>query len=202
MTRILLRLSIAVLLLTALPGLYAQECLSAKTAAAITGTDAMKVRLEIFLATLVGDTTVRYVVQRHDITHKPRNPDDLVLDLAFGTTPGPVTLSRKRCYIHSTSWRYERDGAIILTYFVYSDRMKFQGDVGSVLRLEDVSITVSEDATRPRPAVLMEEQIVAHGIRHLGYLAKTNNRNLQNVISPESLRRLQAMEGLLAGKFN
>jgi hypothetical protein len=162
----------------------------------------MNVRLEIILATLVGDTTVRYVVHRHDITHKPRNPDDLVLDFTFNTNAAPVTISRKHCYIHSTSWRYERDGSIILTYFVYSDRMKFQGDVGSVLRLEDVSITVSEEATRPRPAVLMEEQIMAHGIRHLGYLAKTNNRNLQNVISPESLRRLQAMEGLLAGKFN
>jgi hypothetical protein len=202
MTRIFKRFCVAILLLTALPCLSAQECLSAETAAAITAMDVMKVRLEIFLATLVGDTTVRYIVQRHDITQRPRNPDDLVLELAFSTTAGPVTLSRKHCYIHSTSWRYEGDGAIILTYFVYSDRMEFQGGVGSVLKLEDVSITASEDATRPRPVVLMEEQIVAHGIRHLGYLAKTNHRNLQNVISPESLRRLQAMEGLLAGKFN
>jgi hypothetical protein len=179
-----------------------QECRAAETAAVITVTDVMKVRLEIFLATLAGDTTVRYVVHRHDITHKPRNPDDLVLDITFNTNAGPVTISRKHSYIHSTSWRYERDGSIILTYFVYSDRMEFQGDVGSVLRLEDVSTTVSEDATRPRPAVLMEEQIVAHGIRHLSYLAKTNNCNLLDVISPDSLRRFKAMDGLLAGKFN
>jgi len=202
MIRIFQRFCIGILLLIALPCLSAQDCLSAETAAAITVTDIMKVRLEIFLATLVGDTTVRYVVHRHDITHKPRNPDDLVLDLTFNANAGPVTISKKNCYIHSTSWRYERDGTIVLTYFVYSDRMEFRDGVGSVLKLEDVSITVSEDATRPRPAVLMEEQIVAHGIRHLSYLAKTNNRNLLDVISAESLRRFKAMESLLAGKFN
>jgi hypothetical protein len=202
MTSVVQRFCIGILLLIALTLLYTQESRSVETASAITGTDVMKVRLEIFFATLVGDTTVRYVVRRHDITHKPRNPDDLVLDLAFSTMAGPVTLSRKHCYIHSTSWRYERDGAITLTYFVYSDRMAFQDNVGSVLRLEDVSITVSEDATRPRPAILMEEQIVAHGIRHLSYLANTANRKLIDVISPDSLRRFQAMEGLLAGKFN
>jgi hypothetical protein len=202
MIRIFQRFCIGILLLIALPCLSAQECRSADTAGAITTANVMKVRLEIFLATLVGDTTVRYVVHRHDITHKPRNPDDLVLDLTLNTNTGPVTLSRKHCYIHSTSWRYERDGSIILTYFVYSDRMAFQDNIGSVLNLEDVTITVSEDATRPRPAVLMEEQIVAHGIRHLSYLAKTANRNLLDVISPESLRRFNAMESLLAGKFN
>jgi hypothetical protein len=164
--------------------------------------DGMNVCLEVFLVNLVGENTARYIALRQDITGDGRNPDDLVLDVAFTTAAGPVTLSRKHCYIHSTSWRYERDGTIVLTYFVYSDRMEFQGNVGSVLRLEDVSITVSEGATRPRPAVLMEEQIVAHGIRHLGYLAKTNNRNLLDVISPESLRRFKAMDSLLAGKFN
>jgi hypothetical protein len=202
MTRFFQRFCIGLLLLTALPCLSIKECRAAETAAAIMVTDVMKVRLEIILATLAGDTTVRYVVHRHDITRKPRNPDDLVLDLTFNTNAGLVIISRKHCYIHSTSWRYERDGSIILTYFVYSDRMEFQGDVGSFLKLEDVSITVSEDATRPRPAVLMEEQIVAHGIRHLAYLAKTNNRNLLDVISPDSLRRFKAMDGLLAGKFN
>jgi hypothetical protein len=48
----------------------------------------------------------------------------------------------------------------------------------------------------------MEEQIVAHGIRHLAHLAKTNNRNLLDVISSDTLRRLKALESLLAGKFN
>ena len=123
------------------------------------------------------------------------------MDDSTAEEAAPVAISRKNCYIHSTSWRYERDGSIVLTYFVYSDRMEFQGNVGSVLNLEDVSITVSENA-KPRPAVLMEEQIVAHGIRHMAYLAKTNNRNLLDVISPDSLRRFKAMDGLLAGKFN
>jgi hypothetical protein len=202
MTRVSQRIRIGILLLIALPCLFAKDCRAAETAGLIASRETMRVTLEIFLVTLAGDTSVRYVVNRHDITHKPRNPDDLVQEFTFDIKTGSVSVSRKNCYVHSTSWRYERDGSIILTYFVYSDRMGFRDNAGSVLRLEDVSITLSEDAARPRPAVLMEEQIVAHGMRHLGYLAKTNNRNLQNVISPESLRRLQAMEGLLAGKFN
>jgi hypothetical protein len=202
MTRILQRFCIGLLLLIALPFLSAQECRAVETVGTITVTDVMKVRLEIFLATLAGDTTVRYVVHRHDITHKPRNPDDLVLALTFNKNAGPVAISKEHCYIHSTSWRYEHDGSIILTYLVYSDRMEFQDNVGSVLKLEDASVTVSEDATRPRPAILMEQQIVVHGIRHLSYLAKIANRNLLDVISPDSLRRFKAMESLLAGKFN
>jgi hypothetical protein len=162
----------------------------------------MNVGLEVFLVNLAGENAVRYIVLRQDITRNGRNPDDLVLNLIFDTEAVPVGISRKHCYIHSTSWRYERDGSIMLTYLIYSDRMEFQDNVGSVLKLEDVSATVSEDATRPRPAVLMEKQIVVHGIRHLSYLAKTNNRNLLDVISPDSLRRFQAMESLLAGKFN
>jgi len=161
----------------------------------------MKVNLEIFLVTLVGDTSVRYVVLRHDITYKPLNPDDLVRDFTFNTKAGPALVSRKNCYVHSTSWRYEQDGSIVLTYLVYSDRMEFQDSTGTVLKLEDVAVTVSQDATRPRPAILMEEQIILHGIRHLSYLAKTANRNLLDVLSPESLLRFKAMESLLAGKF-
>ena len=162
----------------------------------------MNVCLEVFLVNLAGENAARYIVLRKDITGDGRNPDDLVLDLTFNTDAGPVAISRKHCYIHSTSWRYESDGAIILTYLVYSDRMEFRDNVGTVLKLEDVSVTVSEDATRPRPAVLVEEQIMVHGIRHLSYLAKTANRNLLDVISSESLRRFKAMDSLLAGKFN
>jgi len=162
----------------------------------------MNVCLEVFLVNLAGENAVRYIVLRQDITGDGRNPDDLVLDILFDTEAVPVGIAIKHCYIHSTSWRYERDGSIILTYLVYSDQMEFQNDNGSVLKLENVSITISEDTTRPRPAVLMEEQIVAHGIRHLSYLARTNNRNLLDVISTDSLRRFKAMESLLAGKFN
>lgn len=202
MNRILRRFRIGVLLLIALSCLSAQECRAAETVGPNTPKAIMKVNLEIFLVTLEGDTSVRYSVLRHDITYKPLNPDDLVLNLVFDTPTGPVRVSSKYCYVHSTSWRYERDGSIILTYLVYSDRMEFRSGAGTVLRLEDVAVTVSEGAARPRPATLMEEQIVLHGIRHLSFLAKTANRNLLDVLSPESLLRFKAMEGLLAGKFN
>jgi hypothetical protein len=141
-------------------------------------------------------------VNRYDITRKPRNPDDLVQDFTFHTKTAPVLVSRKNSYVHSTSWRYEPDGSIVLTYLVYSDRMEFRDRAGTVLKLENVAVTVSEDTARPRPVVVTEEQIVLHGMRHLSYLAKTANRHLLDVITPESLRRFKAMEGLLAGKFN
>ena len=202
MTRISRRIHIGILFSIILSCLSAQDCRAAETVVPISSKETMKVNLEIFLVTLAGDTSVRYAVNRHDITRKPRNPDDLVQNFTFDTKAGSVLVSRKNCYVHSTSWRYEQDGSIVLTYLVYSDRMEFLDGAGTILKLEDVAVTVSEDPTRPRPAILMEEQIVLHGIRHLSYLAKTDNRNLHDVITPESLRRFKAMDSLLAGKFN
>jgi len=202
MTRISRRIHIGILLSIILSCLSAQDCRAAETVVPISSRETMKVNLEIFLVTLAGDTSVRYAVNRHDITRKPRNPDDLVQNFTFDTKAGSVLVSRKNCYVHSTSWRYEQDGSIVLTYLVYSDRMEFLDGAGTILKLEDVAVTVSEDPTRPRPAILREEQIVLHGIRHLSYLAKTDNRNLHDVITPESLRRFKAMDSLLAGKFN
>jgi len=202
MIRISRRFCIGTLLFIILACLSAQDCRASETAGRVASKESMKVNLEIFLVTLVGDTSVRYVVNRHDITHRPRNPDDLVQEFTFDTKTGSVLVSKKNCYVHSTSWRYEQDGSIVLTYLVYSDRMEFQDGAGTILKLEDVAVTVSEDPARPRPAVLREEQIVLHGIRHLSYLAKTGNRNLLDGLTPESLRRFKAMDSLLAGKFN
>jgi hypothetical protein len=202
MTRISRKIRIGILLSLILPCLSSQDCRAAEALGLTAPEGTMKVNLEIFLVTLAGDTSVRYAVNRHDITRKPLNPDSLVQNFTFDAKAGSVLVSRRNCYVHSTSWRYEQDGSIVLTYLVYSDRMEFMNGAGTVLKLEDVAVTVSEDPTRPRPAVLMEEQIVLHGIRHLSYLAKTANRSLLDVITPESLRRFGAMDSLLAGKFN
>jgi hypothetical protein len=80
--------------------------------------------------------------------------------------------------------------------------MEFRDRAGTVLKLEDVAVTVSQDATRSQPPLLMEEQIVAHGIRHLAYLVKTNTHNFLDVSSPGSLCRFKTMDNLLACKFN
>ncbi len=163
--------------------------------------EGMKIFLEVFFTTMVGEDTIKYNVRRQDITCDKRDPDDVVRSIVSPTGDGCLELPYKGCFIHSTSWRYEHDGRIVITYLVFSDRLIFIDDTGATLMLKDVEAPRNIDPARPRPGKIREEQIVAHGIRHLGFLAKHHHRALNSVVCPDTLRYLREMEGLPAGKI-
>jgi hypothetical protein len=69
---------------------------------------------------------------------------------------------------HSTSWRYETDGQIVLTYAVVpdpdprADATILSGDV----------IPASIDPLRPAPPNLRAEHIAVHAVHHLAELSR------------------------------
>jgi hypothetical protein len=71
--------------------------------------------------------------------------------------------------VHSTSWRWEPDGRIVLTYLAW---MK---DVGKEARpLPALPPPAPTDPLHPRPAEIRELDPLAHGLRHLAFLLRTS----------------------------
>jgi hypothetical protein len=155
----------------------------------------MRVRLEVFLLSLMDDgDTVQYAKISEDLTARSVDPDGAARELA---QPHGVPV-----LLHSTSWRWEQDGTIVLTYLAYFERL----DAGG---LRPVSLPRSAlvpppptDPQRPRPTVIREQDVLAHGIRHLGFLVRyARDERILAALSPRSLSFFRALCGQLAGRF-
>jgi hypothetical protein len=161
----------------------------------------MKLSLEVIIASLTDHATLRYFVVRKEITEQGDDPDDLVLGLLGAPAGDHPAIIPEQSIIHSTSWRFERQKTIVLTYLVYSDFAEFRDRPGKLLSLQGAAITGGSDPARPRPKQIAEEHVVAHGIRHISHLVKQDNRNLREVLAPRSIRVFEEMDSLLAGRL-
>lgn len=168
--------------------------------ATITGTG-LKVVLEIFFMTLPAPDSLRYVVRRLEISTRGIDPDDGVLQLIAETGNEGIAVKREHCFIHSTSWRYEPERTIVLTYLVYSDYMAFRDEAGTVFKLVDVPLATSADPGRPRPREIGQEQVAAHAMRHLSFLVKNGPGSVHGILSTETQNFLMAINDLPAGKL-
>jgi hypothetical protein len=73
--------------------------------------------------------------------------------------------------VHSTSWRPTPDG-LILTYAVLPDPEPAAGTAQPVPT--SANVAWSADAAAPTPAVVASEHVLAHALRHLSMVARTN----------------------------
>ncbi len=86
------------------------------------------------------------------------SPHEVALRLCGG--PGRAT------FLHSTSWRYEDEQELVLTYTALPDP-----DPGApAVALVDPCIVSSGDAVRPQPELLHLHHVVAHAVRHVAEL--------------------------------
>jgi|GEM_PF-3954934 len=161
----------------------------------------LKVVLEVFFMTMTGTACFRYAVRRLDITACGGDPDERVRHLIMDIGDEGVAVKRDLCFIHSTSWRYEHGQTIVLTYLAYSDRMTFSEGIATVFSLTDAPLATSADPGRPRPTEIREEQVAAHAIRHLSFLIKNLQSAVYDILEPDTLRFLQTVNDLPAGKF-
>lgn len=93
----------------------------------------------------------------------PGTPDTLALRLAGIDGPAPAaTIS------HSTSWRCDPHGRIVLTYALLPDPDPLQPAV----TLPPVGVLCSGDPLLPSPSALHTHHVAAHAVRHLGQLAE------------------------------
>lgn len=161
----------------------------------------MKLILEVIFASLIQGGSVRYSVITEEITGHDKDPDDIVQGMMEMKGCGGPAGGSGHCFVHSTSWRYEPERTIVLTYLVYSDLPLFKEREGKTLPLDRASISRSDSLERPRPHRIDEEHVVAHGIRHLGHLVRQNVQNVCAILSPDSIAVLREMEITLAGRL-
>ncbi len=99
---------------------------------------------------------------RHALTRPLRgeSPDETARRLS-GVAPGdPDTV------LHSTSWRYEPDGEIVLTYAVCPDPSPWL----PATEVPALEIARGRAPATPSPQGVTLANVVAHAVRHLAFL--------------------------------
>ncbi|MDJ0346090.1 hypothetical protein QMK19_31475 [Streptomyces sp. H10-C2] len=101
--------------------------------------------------------------------------------------------------VHSTSWRATDEGHIILTYLVHPDP---QPSKPAVVLADPHTIARSDHPSRPQPTGLATDHVVAHAIRHLAFLARTDPVIAAHLTHhPHTHLALAALPGLQAGRL-
>jgi hypothetical protein len=169
-------------------------CLPLFLAVAGCGRQHSKVVLELFLASPSADQRIAYGVRTTDLSKDSSDPDTVARSL-FPSGCKPSIL-------HSTSWRWEKNGMLILTYLAFSEDSKCRSAETSQLAWSELLPPQATDPKKPRPAVIRQEDVLAHGIRHITFLVRySQDRRIAAALSPESLRFFQSMCGQLAGRY-
>lgn len=159
----------------------------------------MKSYIEIFTASFE-DKLLRYTKMVIDISAETRNPDEVVQALIMLPSENMPRIS-KRYISHSTSWRYEYDGSIYLTYLVFSEGADFSRSTSEILPVHDMIVPRGGAPERPRPADIHEKYIISHGMRHLAYLVDDTDGIYQSMLSSKSLLLFGKVGLSLAGKI-
>jgi len=153
-----------------------------------------KVMLELFLVSPSDNQTLAYGVRTADLSRDSSDPDTVARSL----TPGDCSPA----ILHSTSWRWEKDGTLILTYIAFSEDAGCRSAEPSRLAWNELPPPQSTDPQKPRPAVIRQEDVLSHGIRHITFLVRySRDRRIAAALSPDGLRFFQSMCGQLAGRY-
>lgn len=109
--------------------------------------------------------------------HRADRPDDAVRRLAGAEAPAVAALggaarSEAPYLVHSTSWRATEEGQIVLTYVVHPDPEPARP--GAVPLEEPRLLARGADAGHPAPVGLRLQQVAAHALRHVAFLARTD----------------------------
>jgi len=158
------------------------------------GSPQSKVTLEVFLVSPAADKTVAYGRLSADLSRDSADPDTVARSLVSPTCSPAI--------LHSTSWRWEKNGTLVLTYLAFSEDPKCGRAEPSRLAWSELVPPQSTDPKKPRPAEIREQDVLTHGIRHITFLVRYSpDRRIAEVLSPQSLQFFQSMCAQLAGRF-
>jgi hypothetical protein len=120
------------------------------------------------------------------------NPDDRARGLASQAT-------HELRLIHSTSWRWEPDGRIVLTYLAWAG----DGGLAAGARpLPAIAPPGPTDPLHPRPPEIAELDPLAHGLRHLAFLLQTDaDGSVAEALGPRACGQLKRFEPTVAGEM-
>jgi hypothetical protein len=100
--------------------------------------------------------------------------------------------------VHSTSWRHQGDGTIVLTYVVAPD----PAPELAATPIVSFEIARGTDPRRPSPPRVRREQVAVHAARHLALIADTDPQ-VRRVLAvcPPLRRALSALPQVPAGQL-
>jgi hypothetical protein len=159
--------------------------------------------IELFQVALVEGESLRYV--RRVAALDGRSPDGIVAELLRGGTQVSTFFAGAPAIVHSTSWRYEEPGTVVLTYLAYGEELNpsalARNDVHAILK-NDLPGIATTDPDKPRPPKLGHEDVLAHGLRHLALLARRagGDKFIQR-LNQRSRRFFASIEPELAGEI-
>jgi hypothetical protein len=139
--------------------------------------------LELIAARVDGDQ-LRFMVARRACP-SGIDPDDIAAEGMEALFPG---LAAETVVLHSTSWRYE-NGVLALTYLGYSDQ----------LSSDALPLTLAREA---KPNGDDATSVVAHAIRHLAFLTRTEPEKYAKPLSAETLAFLGTIQPDVAGRIH
>jgi hypothetical protein len=152
------------------------------------------VTLELFLVSPGESDTVAYGRRQVEMRGDSADPDSIARGL--------MTPTCSVALLHSTSWRWEKNGTLVLTYLAFSEDPGCRSAEPSRLAWSEILPPQSTDPQKPRPAEIREQDVLAHGIRHITFLVRYSaDRRVAEALSPRSLRFFQSMCGQLAGRY-
>ncbi|MFB3828246.1 MAG: hypothetical protein ACE15B_15865 [Bryobacteraceae bacterium] len=152
------------------------------------------VALEVFaVGPGEGQDSVRYLRRVAEMRRSGAGPDALARELTRDLGAPAI--------LHSTSWRWEKDARVVLTYLAYYDKAEFPGNPVE-LPWGRLAPPPATDPQRPRPARIREEDVLAHGLRHFSFLVRyARDGRLAAALSPRSLAFFRGICGQLAGRL-
>ncbi|MEV4748904.1 hypothetical protein AB0K21_21205 [Streptosporangium sp. NPDC049248] len=103
---------------------------------------------------------------RHIVTslNKGESPDQAVRRV------GGLTAEATSTVVHSTSWRYQPEGQVVLTYAVCPDPAAHL----PAIALTHFRLARGATSSAPSPEHLQIENVVTHALRHLAFLMLTD----------------------------
>ncbi|PSH05079.1 MAG: hypothetical protein CXZ00_02675 [Acidobacteria bacterium] len=154
-----------------------------------------RVVLELFLVSPSVNQSVRYGRRTANLTNKSGDPDTVARQLLTGVCAHSI--------LHSTSWRWERNGTLVLTYLAYSEDSHCTDAEPQEISMSALLPPQSTNPEKPRPAEIREQDVLAHGLRHLTFLMRYSpDDRIRKAVSPAGLQFFQALCGQLAGRYD
>jgi hypothetical protein len=152
-----------------------------------------RVAVEVFGVGLGGNGDGLAFTRREGPLENGENPDPRARHLVEEGAQ-PIAL------IHSTSWRWEPDGRIVLTYVAWVK----EGTLGRAARpLPKLVAPAPVDPQRPRPAEIRELDPLAHGLRHLAFLLRASRDGaMARALGPSAVAALERLEPEVAGELS
>jgi hypothetical protein len=145
---------------------------------------------------------VRYQRKQANLSKKGGDPDSMILSLIQEKNrDSGGEVEEQEFIVHSTSWRYEQPGKVMLTYVAYSDELEFEKGKSQSFLLKKLK-TIAKKSEKPRTPVALEKKVVSHALRHIAFLIKTDPQiDFKSALSPETREVFEKIWVSLAGKL-